>query len=138
MLQFALEYRKPIDIITADKLLKLRKYELDDEDWNIIKDLVAVLEANFHVFCMLKRYLQSAQQIYKKATVFFSSNSASIAAVIPAMDKLENTLNPQTKKPYHSSIHAAMKLAQKKLNRYYGMTDLSSAYRIAMGTSSSL
>jgi hypothetical protein len=65
--------------------------------------------------------------------LFFSQDSASIAAVIPAMDKLDSHLNPNTKKPYHPAIQAAMKLARKKINRYYSLTDLSSAYRIAMG-----
>ena len=44
MMEFALKYRKPIDAITADKSLKLRKYELDNDDWTIIGDLVVVLE----------------------------------------------------------------------------------------------
>jgi hypothetical protein len=44
MLRCALAYRQAIDIITADKALKLRKYELNDEHWDIIGDLVAVLE----------------------------------------------------------------------------------------------
>jgi hypothetical protein len=43
MMSFALNYRTAIDSITADKGLKLRKYELDDEDWTIIGDLVSVL-----------------------------------------------------------------------------------------------
>ena len=45
MLSFAKAYRKPIDAITADKALKLRKYELFQEDWVIVEDLVAVLKA---------------------------------------------------------------------------------------------
>ena len=49
------------------------------------------------------------------------------------MDKLDNHLNPHTKQPYHPAIKAAMKLACKKINRYYSLTDLSSVYRIAMG-----
>ena len=53
-------------------------------------------------------------------------------AVIPAMDKLDNHLNLNTKKPYQPAIQAVMKLARKKINRYYSMTDLSSAYRITM------
>jgi hypothetical protein len=65
--------------------------------------------------------------------LFFSQDSVSIAAVIPAMDKLDSHLNPKTKKPYHPAIQAAMKLARKKINRYYSMMDLSSVYRIAMG-----
>ena len=43
MMQLALKYRVPIDSITVNKELKLRKYELDNEDWRIIEDLVAVL-----------------------------------------------------------------------------------------------
>jgi len=35
------------------------------------------------------------------------------------MDKLDNHLNPHTKQPYHPAIKAAMKLARKKINRYY-------------------
>ncbi len=41
---FVLKYRVPIDSITANKVLKLRKYELDNEDWMIIEDLVDILE----------------------------------------------------------------------------------------------
>jgi hypothetical protein len=65
--------------------------------------------------------------------MFFSQDAASIAAVIPAMDKLDNHLNPQAKRQYHPAIIAAMKLAHKKINHYYSLTDLSAMYRIAMG-----
>jgi hypothetical protein len=44
MMHFALKYQQPIDIITANKELKLRRYELNNDDWRIIGDLVAVLE----------------------------------------------------------------------------------------------
>jgi hypothetical protein len=44
MLRFVLTHRVAIDKVTADKGLKLRKYELDNDDWIIIKDLVSVLE----------------------------------------------------------------------------------------------
>jgi len=44
MLNFVLAYRVVIDKITADKGLKLRRYELDNDNWVIIKDLVSVLE----------------------------------------------------------------------------------------------
>ena len=38
MLTFSLQYRESIDAITADKTMKLRKYELDDGDWAIVED----------------------------------------------------------------------------------------------------
>ena len=44
MLKFVLAYRLAIDKITTDKCLKLRKYELDNDNWAIVEDLVSVLE----------------------------------------------------------------------------------------------
>ena len=73
------------------------------------------------------------RQQYKKATVFFLQDSASIAAVIPAMDKLENKMNKQSKQPLHPTVISAMKLAKNKMDRYWKITDLSNVYRIAMG-----
>jgi hypothetical protein len=55
MLAFALKYRPAIDTITADKALKLRKYELDhldDKDWNIVRDLVCVFEVSELEHCV--------------------------------------------------------------------------------------
>jgi hypothetical protein len=48
------------------------------------------------------------------------------------MDRLTDTLNRRTRKPYHPAITAAMKLARKKMDRYYSLTDDSKTYRIAM------
>ena len=47
MLNVAVEYHKVIDDITANKSLKLQQYELDDEGWDIIRDLLCVLKVNF-------------------------------------------------------------------------------------------
>jgi plasmid maintenance system killer protein len=44
MLEMAVRYRAAIDDITANKALKLRKFELDDEDWEIVSDLIRVLK----------------------------------------------------------------------------------------------
>src|SRR6266849_9443982 len=73
-------------------------------------------------------------QQYKKATLFFSHDNASVASIIPAMDKLNNGLNPHSKESYHLTIKAAMRLARSKINKYYSITDRLAAYRIAMGT----
>ena len=65
--------------------------------------------------------------------MFFSKDSASIAAIIPAMDKLDAVLRVNSKQKIHPAIKAAVKFAKAKLNRYYSLTDLSPCYRIAMG-----
>ena len=54
MMDFVLKYRQAIDQVTGDKTLKLRRYELDNEDWVIIEDLVSILEASF----VFSNYLQ--------------------------------------------------------------------------------
>lgn len=113
MLNFAVKYRTVIDAMTADKSLKLRKFEMEMEEWSIAEELVAVL-------------LQ-----YKNATLFFSQDSASVATVIPAMDRITSGLN-QAGKAYHPSLTAAMKLARKKMDHYYSPTDSSTIYRITM------
>ena len=49
----AIVYRTVIDDITANKALKLRKYELDDEEWQIILDLLRVLKVcTKHLFAI--------------------------------------------------------------------------------------
>jgi hypothetical protein len=48
MLSFAIKYRSAIDAMTADKSLKLRKLELETEEWAIAEDLVSVLLVRVH------------------------------------------------------------------------------------------
>jgi hypothetical protein len=48
------------------------------------------------------------------------------------MDYITNQLNHQTGKAYHPSLAAAMKLACKKMDCYYLLTDSSTIYQIAM------
>jgi hypothetical protein len=48
------------------------------------------------------------------------------------MDRITSHLNHQTGKAYHPSLAAAMRLARKKMDRYYSLTDSSNVYRIAM------
>jgi hypothetical protein len=44
MLKMALQYHLAVNNITVNKAFKLWKYELDDDDWEIISDLVCVLK----------------------------------------------------------------------------------------------
>jgi len=41
-------YRPAIDKITVDKTLKLRAYELFNDDWVIIEDLFSVPEVHYN------------------------------------------------------------------------------------------
>ena len=44
MMRFTLTYQQAVDQITADKFLKLRRLELDNNDWVIVSDLVSILK----------------------------------------------------------------------------------------------
>ncbi|KAL4079816.1 hypothetical protein J3A83DRAFT_4085786, partial [Scleroderma citrinum] len=71
----------------------------------------------------------------ESATMFFSHDTTSIAAVIPAMDKLDDHLKciQSAQKWFHPSILTAMKLAYKKMDKYWKRTDKLDVYRISMG-----
>jgi hypothetical protein len=47
MLNFAVEYREALDTIMGDRDMKLRQYELSEEDWNIATQLRDVLKVSF-------------------------------------------------------------------------------------------
>jgi hypothetical protein len=44
MMAFTLKYCQPIDSVTADKSFKLWKFGMDSEDWQVIEDLVSILQ----------------------------------------------------------------------------------------------
>jgi hypothetical protein len=50
MLDFAILYREAIDTMTANRLLKLRQFELDNEEWEIAERLRDTLRVWFIYF----------------------------------------------------------------------------------------
>ncbi|KAE9399592.1 hypothetical protein BT96DRAFT_820417, partial [Gymnopus androsaceus JB14] len=115
MLVAAKKYSAVVDLITADKALKLRKFELSDAQWAIVDDLV---------------------YIFKDATLLFSrDNISTIAQVIPMMDILDDFFTESPKRQVHPAVKCALGLAQSTVNRYYSRTDDSHVYRIAMSRS---
>ncbi|KAG1745491.1 uncharacterized protein EDB91DRAFT_1080391 [Suillus paluster] len=105
--------------------------ELDDADDNI-DELEMLSQANHEkMLDDTAAVKETIAKQYKKATLFFSQDSATIAAMIPAMDKLDSKLNQQTKKAYHPAVVSAMQLAKNKMDRYWKITDLSNSYILA-------
>ena len=47
MLEFACDYREAIDSITGNQKMKLRQYELSEEDWEIATKLRDVLKVGY-------------------------------------------------------------------------------------------
>ncbi|EPS96243.1 hypothetical protein FOMPIDRAFT_1086622, partial [Fomitopsis schrenkii] len=115
MLSFALQFRDAIDGLTSNRSMDLRHLELDDGEWRIVSQLCDILK------------------IFRDATQYFSRLVPNLAAVIPVMDAFDEHLTTYSRDlKFLPSIRAAAGLAKKTLNRYYGRTDDSNAYRIAM------
>jgi hypothetical protein len=72
--------------------------------------------------------------MYKDATLFFSQDAvATIAHVIPTMDRIDAMLSGSSTEPLSPSVKHALSFARKIMDKYYSKTDLSNVYRIAMG-----
>ena len=50
MLEFAVDYREALDSITGNQKMKLRQYELAEEDWEIATKLCDVLKVGHSFF----------------------------------------------------------------------------------------
>ncbi|KAF9228351.1 hypothetical protein BS17DRAFT_850991 [Gyrodon lividus] len=112
MLEYALNHRQAVNSVTQDHALGLRKYELDDDEWNLLEQL---------------------HDILKDATLYFSRATPNLATVIPTMDLIDEKLTTYSLNPkYSSAIRAAVSLAKRMLNRYYQLIDSTEVYRITM------
>ena len=47
MLDFAIEYREALNSMTGNQQMKLRQYELTEEDWEITTQLRDVLKVHY-------------------------------------------------------------------------------------------
>jgi hypothetical protein len=48
MLEFAIKYREALESITGNQRMKLRQYELTEEDWQIATQLRDILKVRYH------------------------------------------------------------------------------------------
>ena len=136
MLEFACDYREAIDSITGNQKMKLRQYELSEEDWEIATKLHDILKVGYFFLnnlFLITYKLSLFSQIFKDATLFFSRGTPSIATVIPAMDHInEHLTTAALEADYPTAIKAALAVGKTTLNKYYNKTDHSEIFRIAM------
>ncbi|KIK72755.1 hypothetical protein PAXRUDRAFT_43783, partial [Paxillus rubicundulus Ve08.2h10] len=71
MLEYALKHQRAVDVVTQQRELGLRKFELSDNEWLVVEQLYSIL---------------------KDATLFFSRSTPNLATVIPAMDHIDQQL----------------------------------------------
>ena len=113
--------------------MKMRKYEIEDHEWEIVKQLADVLKVSWLVFVHPDVILQLGQ-LFKDATTFFSHSIPYLVKVIPAMDHIDQHLATAARNNvYKPCIQATVAMDKKLLNKYYSYTNHSELYRIAMG-----
>lgn len=133
MLTFILEHKSAITRLTSEQEMKLRKYELDKKEWELIDQLCRALKVCIIIFLALSH--PTFFQVFKDATLFFlRDGTPNLPTVIPAMDYIDEALATNT---LHSArfsrpIQVALLMGKKTLNRYYSKTDQSDLYRAAM------
>jgi hypothetical protein len=59
MLEFSCDYREVLDSITGNQKMKLRQYELSEEDWEIATKLRDVLKVGNFSYLFLSLHLQN-------------------------------------------------------------------------------
>ena len=97
MLESVLKFHSVVEAMTQNHENRLCKFELLDEDWDIITQLKDVLEvfSCTHLFSLLDYwYIYGYQQIFKQVTLLFSvKDTPNLANVIPVMDSIDNALS---------------------------------------------
>jgi hypothetical protein len=51
MLEFALAFHEALGTITSNKDMKLQKYKMDDEEWEMANQLREVLKVSYSLAC---------------------------------------------------------------------------------------
>ncbi|KAJ7060840.1 hypothetical protein C8F01DRAFT_988345, partial [Mycena amicta] len=116
MINVILQYKRPVQQFTASAEHGLRDYELTGDEWTALEDL---------------------RDSLKHATLCFSRASATLASVVPMMDKIDSLLATATEVAERllcTPLKVALLQAKHTLNRYYSKTYDSHVYRVAMRT----
>ncbi|KAF7776710.1 hypothetical protein Agabi119p4_5103 [Agaricus bisporus var. burnettii] len=113
MLYSATNYKSALKILLNDED-ELNDYQLNKTEWSLADELC------------------NALKVFKEATLFASRDTTSVAAIIPAMDRIHSLLSAQTTTSKFSSVVvAALRAGMKTFERYHNKTNISEVYRIA-------
>src|SRR6266540_1530718 len=110
----------------------LREFELTEEEWDCLRQLVRVLQ----VCCMfLHLYLMlMSLQILKEGMEFFSSSTPPVSSVVPVMDTIDCAFTTASMgdDDFSLPIKVALELGKRILNKYYNFMDESEIYRLSI------
>lgn len=113
MLNSTLEYKAVICNMTSNIKYGLRKYELDWDEWAMVKDLLKVI-SDISLVLVSTTFIWTLQ-VFKHATDFFSCSGApNLTLVIPVMHNIDHKLTTYATNPANSkALWVASMLAKK-------------------------
>jgi hypothetical protein len=71
MVEFASEYRAALDIMTADREMNLRKFELSKKEWGMATELCEVLQVCLHYFFFINELIHPKKSDFPARHSFF-------------------------------------------------------------------
>jgi len=113
----------------------LHRFILDDDEWLVLQQLEPILRAG--ILCLITSLRADAlRKLFLYVTKQVSQSTVPlIHTVIPYIDTLFNALEDQSaNKSNLPAVRMAAKRGQMMLKKYYGFTNYSSVYQIAMST----
>ena len=74
MVQFAVAYHEPLNDLTGSRAMKLRNYELTEEEWQIAEQLSGVLNVSIY-FTIIAYYLHLSLDFQASNSLFLGTNA---------------------------------------------------------------
>ena len=144
LLERALQLRDGLNLLDIveqhnwPRSVRLKRFQLTKQEWELLEKLFPLLEVSTHISRSIVIYFLIYSQVFLIATKQMSQSKAPLVhEVIPLFDIITRTLDE-----YHDdltlppAIRVAAARGRTMLNKYYGLSDDSIIYQIAMCMSS--
>lgn len=125
-----IEFETPVRQLTSSDS-SLKKYALNETQWNLAKQLSEVLEVSLLFFIRVLNFLE----IFHDITILFSEAEVPLVHdVIPMLEAMEHDLTRiRDSHELPTVIRIATIAALLVIFKYYALTDDNEVYRIAIG-----
>ena len=140
MLERALQLREALKLLTVmeqhnrSRGARLAWFKLSKDEWDLLAQLFPVLDVSFMITKYESSLTLSWSQVFLSATKRISSHSTPLLHhVIPLFDIITRKLDGFVDDgKLHPCVRVAAARGRAMLNKYYGLSDDSVMYRIAM------
>jgi hypothetical protein len=114
--------------------VRLRRFQLSAQEWDLLLQIYPLLDVCTFFSCFILNCLKSVHQVFLEATKMMSqSKTPLLHEVIPLFDIITAHLDRFVDNVQNFPVvRAAARQGRAMMNKYYGLSDDSVMYRIAM------